>query len=113
MTLIQKLDEVLKPMGFEFFPNVYTGNGIEYGIYDNITEGGDLFCDDAPEFCVTSFRVHIYVLDDRIKKKKQLKSLLRSAGFLLGDITEQHEKETGYTHYTFEVETFDPEGGEI
>lgn len=112
MTLIQMLDEVLKPVGFTFYPGEYKGNGAEYGVYDNITESGELYCDDAPEFCVTSFRVHIFVLDNRIEKKKTVKSLLRSAGFLLGDIIEQHEKETGYTHYTFEVETFDPEGGE-
>lgn len=113
MTLIEKLDKTLKPLGFPFYPHEYTGDVTEYGIYDDFTESGDLFCDNLPEFCVTSFRVHIYVLQNRIKKKNTVKSLLRSAGFLLGDITEQHEKETGYTHYTFEVETHDPEGGDF
>lgn len=112
MTLIQQLDEILKPMGFDFYPGEYEGKGAEYGIYDNITENGELYGDNEPEFNVISFRVHIYVLNNRVKKKKIVKSLLRSAGFLLGEITEQKEKDTGYTHYTFEVETFGPEGGE-
>lgn len=112
MTLIEKLDEVLKPVGFTFYPGEYKGNGAEYGVYDNITDSGELYCDDVLELSVTSLRVHIFVLNDRIKKKNTVKSLLCSAGFCLGDIIEQHEKETGYTHYTFEVEFFDPEGGE-
>jgi hypothetical protein len=112
MTLIQKLDEVLSPLNMPFYPDEYEGNGIEYGIYDNFREGGDLYCDDNPDYCVTTFRVHLYVLNNRIKKKKKTKSLLRSAGFLISEIIEQKEKETGYTHYTFEVETFEYEGGE-
>ena len=103
MTIIEKLDKVLEPMGFAFYPGFYANKGEDYGVYDEITDEPDMFADDEPNVYIRSCRVHIFVKKDREKQKRKLRVLLRNADFTIGETYEQHEENTGYTHITFEV----------
>ena len=104
MTLVQKLDSALAELSIPFYPGYYEGNGKDYGVYDSITDEPAVFADDDNQANVSSCNVHLFVKEDKNKKKKLLIRLLKSADFSVGTTYEIYESETGYTHYIVAVE---------
>lgn len=104
MILIDELDKALAPLGLTFFNGFYEGTDIEYGVYDELKEIPALFGDNDEDITVGTGRAHIYVRTERDTKKKTLKNLLKSAGFVLGDTYEDYESDTDYTHFMVEFE---------
>lgn len=103
MTLIQKLDETLSELNITFYPDYYQGNGEDYGIYEGIVESTEISADNEPQITVYQSNVHLFVKSAQSQKKKDLLRLLRAGDFSVGDVYEQFEAETNYTHYIAEV----------
>lgn len=103
MTLIQKLDETLSELNITFYPGYYQGNGEDYGIYEGIVESTEISADNEPQITVYQCNVHLFVKSAQSRKKKELLRLLRAGDFSVGDVNEQFETETNYTHYIAEV----------
>lgn len=106
MRIAQKLDNALSEINAEFYSDFYLGEGEDYGYYDQLTDTPDGFGDDEAEFEIQSGIVHFFTKTEQNFKKEKIKKLLREAGFKLGQSYEQHESDTGYTHFSFEFETF-------
>ena len=102
MTLTEKLDAALAPLGIEFYRQWSPPTEGEYGVYDQITESPELYADDRPNEIVTSCNVHLFVKGERNQKKRRLRQLLLEAGFCMGDLLESYEADTGYTHFIIE-----------
>lgn len=104
MTLVQKLDSALAELSIPFYPGYYKGDGKDYGVYDSIADEPAVFADDDNQFTVSSCNIHLFVKEDKNKKKKQLIQLLKRAEFNISTLYELYESETGYTHYIVAVE---------
>jgi len=96
MTLIQKLDRTLSELNITFYPGYYQGDGEDYGIYEGIVESPEMSADNETQITICECNVHLF-------EKRKLLKLLKSADFAVGDVYEQYETETNYTHYIAEV----------
>lgn len=103
MTLIQKLDRTLSELNITFYPGYFQGSGDDYGIYESIVESPELSADNEAQITIYKCNVHLFVKTEQSSKKKKLLTLLRSNDFTIGDIYEQYEPETNYTHYIAEI----------
>lgn len=104
MTIIQRLDTILNDMGIVFYPGYHEGDGDDYGVYEGMTDSPDIFADNQSQVTICACNVHLFVKEEKVRKKRKLLRLLRSADICVGDIYEQYEAETGYTHYIVELE---------
>ena len=103
MTLIQKLDRTLSELNITFYPGYYQGNGEDYGIYEGIVESPEISADNEAQITICECNVHLFVKSKQSQKKRKLLKLLKNADFTVGDVYEQYETETNYTHYIVET----------
>lgn len=103
MTLIQKLDRTLSELNIMFYPGYCQGNGEDYGIYEGIVESPEISADNEAQITICECNVHLFVKSKQSQKKRKLLKLLKNADFTVGDVYEQYEAETNYTHYIAEV----------
>lgn len=103
MTLIQKLDRTLSELNITFYPGYYQGDGEDYGIYEGIVESPEISADNETQITICECNVHLFVKSKQSQKKRKLLKLLKSADFTIGDVYEQYEIETNYTHYIVET----------
>ena len=103
MTLIQKLDKTLSELNITFYPGYYQGNGEDYGIYEGIVESPEISADNETQITICECNIHLFVKSKQSQKKRKLLKLLKSADFTVGDVYEQYETETNYTHYIVET----------
>lgn len=103
MTLIQKLDRTLSELNTTFYPGYYQGNGEDYGIYEGIVESPEMSADNETQITICECNVHLFAKSKQSQKKRKLLKLLKNADFTVGDVYEQYEAETNYTHYIAEV----------
>lgn len=107
MNISDKLDNALQSFPAPFYRDFYVGEGEDYGYYDQMTDTPDGFGDDFPEIEIQSAYVHFFTKTGQKAKHKTIKNLLWRAGLRIKSSYEQHELDTGYTHFTYEVETFE------
>lgn len=103
MTLIQKLDRTLSELNITFYPCYYQGNGEDYGVYEGIVESPEMSADNETQITICECNVHLFVKSKQSQKKRKLLKLLKNADFTVGDVYEQYEAETNYTHYIAEI----------
>lgn len=108
MTIIEKLDNAVASMNLPSYPEFFEGDGkTEYIVYDGMQDTSDIHGDNRPDVEINFGRVHLFVLNNPQQKKNKYRRLLREAGFCISSTYEQYEPETGYTHFSFEYETYE------
>lgn len=108
------LMEALKPCGLPVYPTVYEGKGDQFVVFVLSDERPDMCGDDEQitEICYPD--IHLFSRKDTTAKKKQLRALLRKAGFIITRTAELYEKDTRYSHVIISAEIdgeIDDEGG--
>lgn len=114
MNAKEMLLKALAPCGLPVYSTVYEGKGKDFVVFLLSDERPDMCGDDEQitEICYPD--IHYFTRGDPTAKKKQLRALLRKAGFLITGTTELYEKDTRYNHVIISAEIdgeIDDEGG--
>lgn len=117
MSALSKLVKVLNEFGWDYAQDIYIPakgkpKPSRYVVYNIVGEKGINFADDAPQDEEVTFQIHMYLphVDNYIKYKKSLRSLLFQAGFTYPqavlNITEDITSEDGirYRHICLETD---------
>lgn len=73
----------------------------KYIVYNPELEEPGCYADDEDMDWLHHMQVHLYVRGNYLALRKQIRSRLRKAGFILTDITTLYEKESGFSHLIF------------
>ena len=106
MNILSELKDVLSSLGIPIETGVFSDTPPdEYLVLTPMTDGLDYFADNLPEYEVSEVRISIFTKSNYIQRKSQITKLLLRSDF---SITWRwyigHEDDTGYHHYTIDVE---------
>lgn len=106
MNILSELKDVLSSLGIPIETGVFSDTPPdEYLVLTPMTDGLDYFADNLPEYEVSEVRISIFTKSNYIQRKSQItKLLLRSDFSITGRWYIGHEDDTGYHHYTIDVE---------
>ena len=81
MTCSEMLVSALTPVGLPIYPDVYTGDGLEYLVY-NYNEYPDLFGDDTNEMTQNIVQLHYFLplAQNPTATKRKIKKAIYSLG---------------------------------
>lgn len=103
MNVNQIIIASLSSLGLDVVPNKYDGSAEEYITFNYADERPILHADDEEQADETIVHVHYFTKTDPQPIKKTIRTLLKSAGFLISSTSELYEDDTGYTHIIVEV----------
>ena len=113
MNIQTKIRSILAPICPDVYANVRVGSPnktvnmsadfIVYALTDNRPA---LWGDDHPQHQTYTVRVNYYTKDGTKipNKRKQIRAVLESAGFIWQSTAEMYENDTGYTHLVIDAE---------
>ena len=93
----------LSPLSLPVAPNVYEGTADEYITFNYSDERPAMRADDTDELDETSIQVHLFTRNNPQQAKKDMRRLLRAAGFTIMSTQEFYETDTKYNHIVVEV----------
>ncbi|MEI3490864.1 MAG: hypothetical protein V8Q73_02525 [Blautia sp.] len=73
----------------------------EYIVYNPELESPELYGDDEDLEWTHYMQIHFFTKKNYISKRKEIRKLLRTAGFTMTDINTEYEKDTKYFHLIF------------
>ena len=113
MSILSELKEILSSLEIPIETGVFSDTPPdEYLVLTPITDELNYFADDFPQYEVSEVRISLFTKSNYIRRKNQITNLLLESDFI---ITERryigHEDDTGYHHYTIDVEKCYENGG--
>lgn len=109
MNTFEKIVTAIRPFGYPYEPDVYTGSSEEgWFTYNYADDYGSGFADDMPTAVIASVQVHLFLPMDQnfISLKNAVRKALLQQGFLYPEVTTFTEiiSETKkYRHIVFET----------
>lgn len=99
----------LSPLSMPVCPDVYIPENEgelphdEYITFNYVDERPTSYADGEPLEEEVTIQVHFFTKFDPTEKKKQIRKLLRTAGFIILEIMQLYEDDTKMTHVIFTV----------
>ena len=85
-------------------PNNYEGEADEYIVFNYADERPIISGNDTDLIDRTTIQVHYFTKSNPQPNKKEIRRLLRTAGFIIISTAEFYEEDTRYTHVVVEAE---------
>lgn len=106
MSILQDIVAALQPVGVPIETGAFTGTAPdEYVVIVPMTDSFEVFADDAPLFETQEARLSIYTKGNYQQLKNRIVLALISADFTItGRQYIEFEGETGFYHYSIDVE---------
>lgn len=99
----------LSPLNIQVWPDYYIPETVddiapdEYITFNYADERPTSYADGEPLEEEATIQVHYFTKGDPTEKKKQIRKLLSSAGFIILEIMQLYEDDTKMTHVIFTV----------
>lgn len=105
----QLLQQTLEKTGLPVKQYQYKGTKPEYIVFNEEDERGTAHADDRPQAMSLWWQVHLFAPKayDYRSRKRQIRSLLMEAGFILGAVTTLYEQETETMHVVISCNTME------
>ena len=98
MNVNAKVINALTSLNLPVHANVYNGKADEYITFNYADERPVLRADDIDILDETTIQVHYFTKKDPSTNKKEIRRLLREAGFTIQSTSEFYESDTDYFH---------------
>lgn len=104
---MRELTKVLAPLGIPVTHPPYTGAGTQYVLYTLIHNGYSNWASGQAIEEETVFSVDLFTRDNYKELAESIKSLLRSAGYVVSEGPETYEVDRQFYHVNFDVRIWD------
>lgn len=106
MSILSELKEILSSLEIPIETGVFSNTPpSEYLVLTPITDDLDCFADNLPEYEISEVRISLFTKSNYVERKNQITELLLRFDFTItGRWYIGHEDDTGYHHYTIDVE---------
>jgi hypothetical protein len=92
----------LASLGLPVTANINLAGSAEYITFNYVDERPTLIADDTDLYDTTVIQVHYFTKTNPQQKKKDIRRLLRAAGFVIHDTMEFYETDTALNHVVVE-----------